>query len=252
MLHYPISNLHYGLYHTLLRLSRVFWIFYGRGLISMGRNKRQQNKKPLQACLSFLSLEERYRSQQSFLVVRTLICFQQASSLFPELSNNVEQTITGGARCQNRTALLVPKTSVLPLHFILHINGAPCRNRTHFWCLQNNCSNHWANGAYTLYEPYVHSAFIEPVVPISESSSGNYLSCRNYQALPLALRMRVELMLLPWKSSVLTAWPTEHINVAEPLATSWIVSKTQLSHSLSTPTKSLKLPHFTSPYVLYP
>ena len=48
-----------------------------------------------------------------------------------------------------------------------------------------------------LYEPYVHSAFIELVVPISESSSGNYLSCRNYQALPLALRMRVELMLLP-------------------------------------------------------
>lgn len=54
----------------------------------------------------------------------------------------------GGARCQNRTALLVPKTRVLPLHFILHINGAPCRNRTHFWCLQNNGSNHWANGAY--------------------------------------------------------------------------------------------------------
>ena len=50
----------------------------------MGRNKRQQNKKPLQACLSFLSLEERCRSQQSFLVARTLICFQQASSLFPD------------------------------------------------------------------------------------------------------------------------------------------------------------------------
>ena len=146
--HIGISNLHYGLYHTLLHLSRGFWNFYGRGLISMGRNKRQQNKKPLQACLSFLLFEERCRSQQSFLVVRTLICFQQASSLFPELSNNVEQTTTGGARCQNRTALLVPKTRVLPLHFILHINGAPCRNRTHFRCLQNNCSNHWANGAY--------------------------------------------------------------------------------------------------------
>ena len=39
---------------------------------------------------------------------------------------------SSGARCQNRTALLVPKTRVLPLHFILHINGAPCRNRTHF------------------------------------------------------------------------------------------------------------------------
>ena len=178
--HIGISNLHYGLYHILLYLSRVFLIFYGRGLISMGRNKRQQNKKPLQACLSFLSLEERCRSQQSFLVARTLICFQQASSLFLELSNNAQQTITsdggrqtrtvsslffkqisyaiiasiphmgglgftanhtsylfglsfdtetgihllsdpGGARCQNRTALLVPKTSVLPLHFILHI-----------------------------------------------------------------------------------------------------------------------------------
>ena len=91
---------------------------------------------------------------------------QQASSLFLELSNNAQQTITsdgewqtrtvsslffkqisyaiiasiphiecdfntgsgghllsdpGGARCQNRTALLVPKTRVLPLHFILHI-----------------------------------------------------------------------------------------------------------------------------------
>ena len=99
----------------------VFWFFCWR-LISMGRNKGP-NKKPSQACLSFLSLEERCRSQQSFLVVRTLICFQQASSLFPELSNNVEQTTTGGARCQNRTALLVPKTRVLPLHFILLING---------------------------------------------------------------------------------------------------------------------------------
>ena len=123
MLHYPISNLHYGLYHVLFHLSRGFWNFYGRGLISMGRNKRQQNKKPLQACLSFLSFEEGYRSRQSFLVVRTLICFQQASSLFPELSNNVKQTTTGGARCQNRTALLVPKTRVLPLHFILHITS---------------------------------------------------------------------------------------------------------------------------------
>ena len=140
--HIGISNLHYGLYHTLLNLSRGFWNFYGWRLISMGRNK-DPNKKPLQACPSFLSLEERYRSQQSFLVVRTLICFQQVSSLFPDF-----QTTTGGARCQNRTALLVPKTRVLPLHFILHINGAPCRNRTHFRCLQNNCSSHWANGAY--------------------------------------------------------------------------------------------------------
>ena len=83
--HIGISNSHYGLYHTLLHLSRVFFeFFYGRGLISMGRNKRQQNKKPLQACLSFLPFEERCRSQQSFLVVRTLICFQQASSLFPD------------------------------------------------------------------------------------------------------------------------------------------------------------------------
>lgn len=108
-------------YITLYCICQEVFYFYGRGLISMGRNKRQQNKKPLQACLSFLPFEERYRSQQSFLVVRTLICFQQASSLFPELSNNVEQTTTGGARCQNRTALLVPKTRVLPLHFILHI-----------------------------------------------------------------------------------------------------------------------------------
>ena len=80
----------------------VFEIFYDRGLISMGRNKRQQNKKPLQACLSFLSLEERCRSQQSFLVVRTLICFQQASSLFPELSNNVNkpQRVMGNDRLE--------------------------------------------------------------------------------------------------------------------------------------------------------
>ena len=137
----------------------VFWFFCWR-LISMGRNKGP-NKKPSQACLSFLSLEERCRSQQSFLVVRTLICFQQASSLFPELSNNVEQTTTGGARCQNRTALLVPKTRVLPLHFILHINGAPCRNRTHFWCLQNNCSSHWANGAYKRHYRSSHGIFFQ-------------------------------------------------------------------------------------------
>ena len=86
--------------------------------------------------------------------------FSKRPRCFPTFKQ-CQQTTTSGARCQNRTALLVPKTRVLPLHFILHINGAPCRNRTHFRCLQNNCSSHWANGAYILYEPYVHSAFIE-------------------------------------------------------------------------------------------
>ena len=90
-----LSNLHYELYHTLLRLSSIFLIFLLR-LISMGRNKRQQNKEPLQACLSFLHFEERCRSQQSFLVVRTLICFQQASSLFPDfqtMSNKPQRVV---------------------------------------------------------------------------------------------------------------------------------------------------------------
>ena len=127
--HIGISNLHYGLYHILLRLSRGFLNFYGRGLISIGRNKRQQNKKPLQACLSFLSLEERCRSQQSFLVVRTLICFQQASSLFPELSNNVNkpQRVVQDVRIE--LLFLFPKQGCY--HYtsscILH---APSRNRT--------------------------------------------------------------------------------------------------------------------------
>ena len=93
--HIGISNLHYGLYHILLRLSRSF-LFFGWRLISMWcRNKDQKQRTARSACLSFLHFEERCRSQQSFLVVRTLICFQQASSLFPELSNNVEQTTMG-------------------------------------------------------------------------------------------------------------------------------------------------------------
>ena len=119
--HIGISNLHYGLYHILLRLSRDFLKFFDWRLISIGRNKGP-NKQPLQALAypSYL-LKKDTEVTKSFLAVRTLICFQQASSLFPELSNNVKQTTTGGARCQNRTALLVPKTRVLPLHFILHI-----------------------------------------------------------------------------------------------------------------------------------
>lgn len=130
---------------------------------------KAKNKEPLQA-LAYPSclLKKDAEVTKSFLVVRTLICFQRASSLFPELSNNVEQTTTGGARCQNRTALLVPKTRVLPLHFILHINGAPCRNWTHFWCLQNNCSNHWANGAYKWHyrSPHACISFLSTLVPI--------------------------------------------------------------------------------------
>lgn len=70
-------------YIILYCICQEFFDFFGWRLISMGRNKGQK-QKPLQACPSFLSLEERYRSQQSFLVVRTLICFQQASSLFPD------------------------------------------------------------------------------------------------------------------------------------------------------------------------
>ena len=116
-------------YITLYYICQEFFIFFGRGLISMGRNKRQQNKKPLQACLSFLSLEERCRSQQSFLVARTLICFQQASSLFPELSNNVNkpQRVVQDVRIE--LLFLFPKQGCY--HYtsscILH---APSRNRT--------------------------------------------------------------------------------------------------------------------------
>ena len=42
MLHYPISNLHYGLYHTLLRLSRSFLQF---------RIHCQPHIPPILACL---------------------------------------------------------------------------------------------------------------------------------------------------------------------------------------------------------
>ena len=46
--------------------------------------------------------------------------FSKRPRCFPTFKQ-CQQTTTGGARCQNRTALLVPKTRVLPLHFILHI-----------------------------------------------------------------------------------------------------------------------------------
>lgn len=48
--------------------------------------------------------------------------FSKRPHCFPTFKQ-CQQTTTGGARCQNWTALLVPKTRVLPLHFILHING---------------------------------------------------------------------------------------------------------------------------------
>ena len=81
-----ISNLHYGLYHILLRLSRGFLFFCSLGFTA-----------------------------------------NHTSYLFG-LSFDTETGIhllsdPGGARCQNRTALLVPKTRVLPLHFILHITS---------------------------------------------------------------------------------------------------------------------------------
>ena len=63
-------------YIILYCICQEFFDFFGWRLISMGRNKGQKQKTVTSACLSFLPLEERYRSQQSFLVVRTLICFQ--------------------------------------------------------------------------------------------------------------------------------------------------------------------------------
>ena len=115
-------------YTILYCICQEFFRFFGWRLISIGRNKGP-NKEPLQACLSFLSLEERCRSQQSFLVVRTLICFQQASSLFPELSNNVNkpQRVVQDVRIE--LLFLSPKQGCY--HYtsscILH---APSRNRT--------------------------------------------------------------------------------------------------------------------------
>ena len=113
-----LSNLHYELYHILLRLSSIFYFL-------QFRIHCKPHIPPLLACLH-------HHSSVSF----------QIECDFDTGSGGHLLSDPAGARCQNRTALRVPKTRVLPLHFILHINGAPCRNRTHFRCLQNNCSNH--------------------------------------------------------------------------------------------------------------
>ena len=95
--HIGIFNLYYELYHILLRLSNIFLQF---------RIHCQPHIPPLLACLhhhSFVSFQ--------------IECDFNTGSGGHLLSD------PGGARCQNRTALLVPKTRVLPLHFILLING---------------------------------------------------------------------------------------------------------------------------------
>lgn len=68
--HWPISNLHYGLYHTLLRLSRVFEIFMVYGLFSIGRKqpirKKNRHKLAHPSCL----LKKDIEVTKPFLVVR--------------------------------------------------------------------------------------------------------------------------------------------------------------------------------------
>ena len=84
----PFSlRLVFVLYHILLRLSRSFLNFYGRGLISMGRNKGQ-NKKPLQACLSFFPFEERYRSHQVFPCCQNIDLLSASVLTVSRLSNH--------------------------------------------------------------------------------------------------------------------------------------------------------------------
>ena len=109
-------------YITPYCICQVFFLFFCWRLISIGRNKGP-NKQPLQACLSFLSLEERYRSHQVFPCCQNIDLLSVSVLTVSRTFKQCQQTTTGGARCQNRTALLVPKTRVLPLHFILHING---------------------------------------------------------------------------------------------------------------------------------
>ena len=57
--------------------------FFGGYLISIGRNKTQTKNRYKLAYLSCL-LKKEVEVTKSFLVVRTLICFQKASLLFPD------------------------------------------------------------------------------------------------------------------------------------------------------------------------
>ena len=57
--------------------------FFGGYLISIGRNKTQTKNRYKLAYLSCL-LKKKVEVTKSFLVVRTLICFQKASLLFPD------------------------------------------------------------------------------------------------------------------------------------------------------------------------
>ena len=118
--HIGISNLHYVLYHILFHLSRVFWNFFA-GVWFLWVETKAKNKKPLQALAypSYL-LKKDIEVNSLSLLSEHWFAFSKRPHCFPTFKQ-CQQTTTGGARCQNRTALLVPKTRVLPLHFILHI-----------------------------------------------------------------------------------------------------------------------------------
>ena len=120
--HIGISNLHYGLYHTLLNLSRGFWNFYGWRLISMKVETKAKTKNRYKLAYPSCLLKKDVEVNSLSLLSEHWFAFSKRPYCFPTFKQ-CQQTTTGGARCQNRTALLVPKTSVLPLHFILHITS---------------------------------------------------------------------------------------------------------------------------------
>lgn len=131
----------------------------------MGRNKGP-NKQPLQALAypSYL-LKKDAEVTKSFLVVRTLICFQQASSLFLELSNNAQQTITSSGNRLSRATLSActfrqPYEPLLSPYEQFRIHCQPrippilaCLHHHSFVSFQIECDFNTGSGGHLLSDP---------------------------------------------------------------------------------------------------
>ena len=119
------AYLTYIMYYIILYC--VCQVFFLIGVWFLcGVETKAKNKEPLQALAypSYL-LKKDIEVIKSFLVVRTLICFQRASSLFLELSNNAQQTITSDGEWQTRTvsSLFFKQISYAIIASIPHMSG---------------------------------------------------------------------------------------------------------------------------------
>ena len=110
-------------YITLYCICQEFFEIFLVGVWFLWVETKAQTKNRYKLAHPSCLLKKDIEVNSLSLLSEHWFAFSKRPRCFPNFQTMSNKPQRGGARCQNRTALLVPKTRVLPLHFILHITS---------------------------------------------------------------------------------------------------------------------------------